>query len=145
MDANKVLKHLEARTGPLDWKREALNMYDQGAFDREVMRELDLTPEMWRVLYDSVEYSDFRELVEVGRAFSAAWWETQGRKNLNNPKFNTALYKSMMSNHFGWSDKSETSMTRLDFSNMSDADLIRTVKELSAKLNEGLGTGNIAG
>ena len=118
-----------------DWRAEALNLYDQGAFDREVMRQLDLTPEKWKLLMEDIYISDFREVVEVGRALSHAWWETQGRKNLYNSKFNTQLYKTMMSNHFGWSDKSETSMTRLDFENMNDADLLRTIKGLSAKLN----------
>jgi hypothetical protein len=143
MELNAILDKLGAREH--DWRREALNLYDQGAFDREVMRELDLTPEMWRVLTESPNYREFSEVVEIGRAFSAAWWETQGRKNLNNSKFNTALYKSMMSNHFGWSDKTEQSMTRLDFSNLNDDDLFRTIKELSAKLEGSTKTGNIQG
>lgn len=145
MELQDILSKLETREE--DWRREALNMYDQGAFDREVMRELDLQPDEWRVLFGDPSYNDFRELVTVGRAYSAAWWEMQGRKNIHNPKFNTTLYKSMMSNHFGWSDKSETSTTRLDFSNMSNDDLVRTVKELSEKLKpaETLGSTAIDG
>ena len=143
MKLEDVLKELEAREH--DWRREALNLYDQGAFDREVMRELNLTPDKWRVLAEDPHYREFSEIIEIGRAFSAAWWEGQGRKNLFNPKFQTTLYKSMMGNHFGWSDKTEQSMTQLDFSNMNDDDLFKTISELSAKLNKGTDTGNIKG
>jgi hypothetical protein len=119
----EVLQLLESR--PENWKVEMLSLYDQGASDREVMRFLDLTPDQWQTLEQGPLETGFGEAVALGRVMRHAWWEAQGRKNLFNPKFNTNLYKTMMANNFAWSDKTETSMTQLDFSNADSDSLMR--------------------
>lgn len=133
----ELFERLDAR--PENWRREMLSLYRQGAFDREIMIELDLTPYQWEMLETCAFDRGFREVVELGRVASHAWWETQGRKNLFNNKFNTQLYKLMMGNHFGWSDKSETSMTRLDFTNKDDKALQRDIEELYERLMQARG------
>lgn len=132
-DASKLLEILDAR--PESWRKEMLSLYDQGASDREVMRELDLLPDQWKVLCADLT-SDFLKIVETGRLLQHAWWETQGRKNLYNNKFNTQLYKFQMSNRFGWSDRTESSMTNIDFSNADDQTLMREIEELSARMSK---------
>lgn len=127
-----LIDQLEAREE--NWKAEMLTLYDSGATDAEVMRELDLTVHQWRDLFEDRTFHIFRETVEIGRMMMKAWWFSQGRKHLGDNKFNTNLYKFMMANNFGWSDKSETSMTTIDFGNMSDADLNRMIKDLNTKL-----------
>lgn len=133
-NVEKLIAFLEAREE--GWRREMLFLYDQGASDSEVMRELDLTLDQWRALEGSPVDSSFKEVVDVGRMRSRAWWEKQGRKNLNSKQFNAVLYKFMMANNFGWSDKSETSMTNIEFKNMDDRELISKIREMSKRLNE---------
>jgi hypothetical protein len=129
----EVLALLEKR--PENWKTEMLSLYDQGASDREVMRFLDLTPDQWQTLEQGPLNTGFGEAVALGRVMRHAWWEAQGRKNLFNPKFNTNLYKTMMANNFAWSDKTETSMTQLDFSNADSDSLVRKIKQLMKQMD----------
>lgn len=129
----ELLERLDSREE--DWRRELLGLYDQGASDREVMRALDLTPAQWKILEQSAYDTGFAEAVSIGRVMRHAWWEAQGRIHLFNPKFNTALYKTMMSNNFGWSDKTVESMTELDFTNMDSDGLIRKISQLNERLD----------
>ena len=131
----QILAELEKRES--NWRKEMLSLYDQGASDREVMRELGLTPAQWNTLSRDPMSSDFLEISELGRLMAHAWWEAEGRKNLYNNKFNTALYKFQMSNRFGWSEKTESSLTNIDFANMDDQVLMKEIRELSARLELG--------
>jgi hypothetical protein len=108
-------------------------LYGEGASDREVMQELDLTPSRWKVLMDDIN-CDFPELVELGRARSQAWWERQGRVHLQNNKFNASLWTIQMKNRFGWSEKSEQSLTNVEFRNMDDASLDEQIAALDKAL-----------
>ena len=130
----KVVPELESREEL--WQKEMLDLYLQGASDYEVMRELDLTPAKWATMEQAAFDSNFRETVEVGRAMARAWWETIGRTNIKNTKFNTALYKFNMANRFGWTEKSETSMTNVDFSNMDNQTLNDTIQGLYKRLQD---------
>ena len=131
-DVQVLLKRLEEREEP--WQKEMLDLYDQGATDAEVMREMDLTVHQWRTLEGAMTETNFPEIVEIGRMLCRAWWEGQGRKNLHNNKFNTQAYKFVMSNVFGWAERSEESRTNLDFANMDDASLLQLIREKSEKL-----------
>lgn len=128
---NPALEKLEAKNP--DWRVDIANLYDQGASDREIMREVGLTPHQFKALYDDMNI-DFRELVDLGRMLAGAWWEAQGRKNLFNSKFNTTLWKFNIANRLGWSEKTETSNTNIDFSNMDDQSLMKEIEELNKRL-----------
>ncbi len=125
---------------PDDWQKTALSMYDSGASDREVMRELGLTPARWRILESSLT-GDFPEIVELGRMLAHAWWETLGRKGVMDPKMlDTSLYVAVMKNRYGWSEKhNDPNVSGVDAGNMSEDDLNRAVKELMAKFEDGRG------
>lgn len=129
--ALKILARLDEKE---DWRKLVLSLYNQGASDREIMRELSMTPASWNVIYDDVLESDFQELVDFGRAMSHAWWESQGRINLKTRYFNTALWTINMKNRFGWSEKTEQSLTQIDFQQMDDTALIKEIRELNAKM-----------
>lgn len=131
-EAVSILEDLSKRHE--DWRKEMVHLYDDGASDREVMRELGITPIQFEILYKDISSSDFRELAELGNVLAHAWWEAQGRKNLFNNKFNTQLYKFQMGNRYGWSEKTESSLTRLDFSNMDDQSLMREIEDLQKRL-----------
>lgn len=127
LDYDTIIEEL-----PEDWQKTALAMYDSGASDREVMRELGLTPYRWDTLMQSLT-GEFGEVVELGRMLSHAWWESLGRKGVLEPKLlDTTLYVAVMKNRYGWSEK-QNDMTVTDGKNLSEDDLNRMVKELMTK------------
>ena len=135
-----ILERLDASP---DWRKTLLKLYKIGASDREVMCELKLSRGAWAELYQNPLDCDFQELVELGRLWAHAWWETQGRENLLNNKFQTALYTIQMKNRFGWSEKSEQSMTNIDLKNLNDEELSREIKELLAAYQKGRAKGTV--
>jgi hypothetical protein len=138
MKAKELIKNLDKKFEK-NWRKEMLNLYRQGASDREVMVMLQLSPGAWEVLMEDTLDSDFNELVTLGRIFSHAWWETQGRKNLWDKNFQTALWKIQMFNRFGWTEKSEQSMTNIDFSNKSAEELQQEIDKLTTLFERGRG------
>jgi len=110
-----------------------LSMYDQGASDREIMKEIGVSAGVFKMLYSDVD-CDFKAMVDFGRLRSHAWWESLGRKNLENTKFQTALYKFNMSNRFGWTEKSTESLTNVEYKNLDNDSLKREISELMKEL-----------
>ena len=131
-EAERILRALEKRVP--EWRDEIINLYDQGASNREVMRELKLTPGAWKCLEEDILDSDFGEIVELGRLYAQAWWEAQGRINLRTKGFQTGLWQANMNNRYGWSNKTDTTTTVMDLSNKSDEDLLKAIKEKTEKL-----------
>lgn len=126
-----------------DWRSTLLGMYKQGASDREVMVELGLSKGAWQLLLGESAslYSDFEELVDLGRLCSYAWWERQGRTNLMTSKFQTALWTIQMKNRFGWSEKSESSVSNVQLENLNDEELQREIERLQVQFDRGRGKG----
>jgi len=122
-----------------NWRAVLLGMYKEGASDREVLCALGLSKGGWDALMQDAVGSDFAELVDLGRLMAHAWWEGEGRKNLYNPKFQTGLWGLQMKNRYGYSEKTDQSMTTLEITNADDATLMRKVKELTERLNNGRG------
>lgn len=89
-----------------DWVTKVRELYDEGATDVEVMKELKWTEKQFSEYYSTSE--GFKALVDFGRLSAKAWWMQKGRKNLENRSFNTPLYAIYMKNNFGWSEKQET-------------------------------------
>ena len=89
-----------------DWVTKVRELYDEGATDVEVMKELKWTEKKFSEYYTTSE--GFKALVDFGRLSAKAWWMQKGRKNLENRSFNTPLYAIYMKNNFGWSEKQET-------------------------------------
>lgn len=131
-DTKTILAELEQQD-ERDWRARILGLYMVGASDREVMCELELTPSKWNTLYSDLS-CDFHETVEIGRVYSWAWWESEGRTNLNNKNFNASLWTINMKNRFGWSEKTEQSLTNLDLSNKDDQELLNMIKPMVKQL-----------
>lgn len=90
---------------------EKLNaLMSVGASLIEVAAALDVTRE---TLYDwsnpkSPRFKkEFSNTLKKARVKSEAWWEEQGRVNLNNKEFSPVLWYMNMKNRFGWRDKQE--------------------------------------
>jgi len=89
-----------------DWPEILKEEYRLGASDSEVAAELGLTDAAFEKNYREIAL--FKQLVDLGRQLSKAWWYKQGRSNLQNKMFNTALWNFNMKNRHGWAEKSET-------------------------------------
>ena len=92
---------------PDQWQTSFLEMYDVGCGDAEVMREFGIAPKAWNIMLNSLGESEFSEVVEFGHVLARAWWEQQGRTNLNKRGFNVRLFDINMQNRWGWARKAE--------------------------------------
>ena len=84
----------------------------EGMSKIEVCAELGFSVETFYVWQE--KYKKFSDAIEKGNRLSEAWWERKGRVNLENAKFNTALWFINMKNRHGWSDKKELAVSGLD-------------------------------
>jgi hypothetical protein len=119
-----------------DWASILVAEYEAGADDEEVMAAIRLSRKDFAAYYE--DNATFRELVDVGRLASAAWWKRTARLNLFNKNFNSSIWLPVMRHRFGWSDKSELNITGAPLSTKSDdelrADIAARMPGLAKKL-----------
>jgi len=96
---------------PENWKAQALTYYTAGASDVEIRTQClgCIAFETWERLLN--EEPEFFETIKKGRELSRAWWESNGRLNLENKDFSSTLWYMNMKNRFGWADKQQTELT----------------------------------
>jgi len=80
----------------------ALALMAEGASKVEVAVALGISRDTFYRWID--KYPDFSDTIKDGEWLSQAWWEKQGRTNIANKQFNTALWYINMKNRFNWSD-----------------------------------------
>ena len=93
---------------PIGWKKEITNMYTNGASDVEVKAYLynsigSFSNDLWDRWIE--EEPEFSETIKKGKVMSEAWWNRNGRINLQNRDFNYTGWYMQMKNRFSWSDK----------------------------------------
>lgn len=71
---------------------------------------------------------EFKEAYELGKQAQEAFWETQGRINLDNPRFKESLYKFITGVRFNWSEKSEQTVNNSNLQ-VSENELDQLIKE----------------
>lgn len=91
--------------GTPEWHKELVQLYEVGGGDSEAVALLELTQPKFDALY--AENPAFREVIDLCRAMSNAFWDSQGRLNLHNKEFNTTAWVFTMKNRRGWADKTE--------------------------------------
>lgn len=93
---------------PVDWFKQVLNEYSEGASDVEIKAMFYLwldtfSNDLWERWMN--EEKEFSETVKKGRSLSEAWWQRTGRKNMATKDFSYTGWYMNMKNRFGWSDK----------------------------------------
>lgn len=101
---------------PKGWQSQVLELYEQGASDVEAMALLyKLRGSFSKTIFKRwmKEEVKFRSTIKRGHMLAQAWWEMQGRTNLNSykdgPAFSSTLWYMNMKNRYGWKDKNELS------------------------------------
>ena len=103
----KYVINKNVKTLPQDWEEVILSMYAEGAGDVEVMKQIwewtgSFSYKLWERWIK--EEDRFKEVIDMGGILSKAWWERNGRKNIDNKGFNSVLWYMNMKNRFGWAD-----------------------------------------
>lgn len=109
---------------------EARALYEEGAFDVEVAKFLNITIKRFNELYD--ESSAFAKFVDMGRTMSMAYWYELGRRGASGrlKGFVPGAWSFVMKNQFGWADKVESTQQLLDETTNID--------DLKSKLRRGM-------
>lgn len=94
-----------------------IEAYEGGYSDVEICRILKITQKKFDLMYN--DNPSFREMVDIGRAMSKAWWYAKGRENIDNTKFNTTLWAFNMKNRYAWADKTEAVNTNNNYEEAS--------------------------
>lgn len=99
---------------PDGWYNDILDMYSHGASDVEVKayiydKRKSFSNDLWNRWLE--EEQEFSETIKVGKMLSEAWWNKNGRENLQNKEFNYTGWYMNMKNRFGWRDKTEQDIT----------------------------------
>ena len=115
------------------YERVALQEYGEGATDAEICALLQMTMKEFNKKYETDDA--FKAVIDYGRTLSKAWWDSTGRKNLNNKSFNTALFVAYRKNYHGWADKVENTTTISEMS-MSADELDEELAKVSHVLDE---------
>lgn len=84
---------------------EVGKLFREGCSIEEIAYEIDVhvdTIAEWQKVHP-----EFSAAMKKGRKFAEGRWMKDGRVNIHNKEFNTALWYINMKNRYGWTDKKE--------------------------------------
>lgn len=123
-------KKLSLESLPEDWVDTSIGLYEQGAGDEEVQKELRITPAAFESLLSAEPY--FLQVIQYGRLCRKAWYLKWGRTHLTAKGANYTGWFQQMKNLYGWSDKQQQIISDGEISNMSNEEIelkLAAVKE----------------
>lgn len=99
---------------PEGWYNDVLELYKEGGSDVEIKALIyewrgSFSNDLWDRWIE--EEDEFSETIKTGKILSEAWWNKNGRKNLQNKDFNYTGWYMQMKNRFGWADNTKTDVT----------------------------------
>ena len=104
------LKKTVKDTMPKGWQKHIIELYKVGASNVEVKAYIwQATGSFSNDLWDRwlKEEKEFSEIVKAGKMISNAWWERNGRENIDNKAFNYTGWYMNMKNRFRWKDRQD--------------------------------------
>lgn len=90
------------------------SLMSEGAGINEIAPEIGLSRETiykWCNTDSDIYNKEFADMIEHGKELCLAWWERQGRINLENKEFNSTLWYMNMKNRHGWRDKQDVELS----------------------------------
>jgi len=90
---------------PINWKEVVIKFMKKGASRQEIKAKLDMSNDLFARFLD--DEPEFAETIKKGDLLCEAWWEKQGRLNLQNREFNSTLWYMNMRNRFKWKNEQE--------------------------------------
>ena len=107
---------------PEGWYNDILSLYKDGASDVEIKALIydwrgSFSNDLWdRWLKDEPQFS---ETIKAGKMLAEAWWNKNGRINLNSKEFNYTGWYMQMKNRYGWKDTQQID-TNITFPDLPD-------------------------
>ena len=81
-------------------KRQLEMLFYNGGSIVEACHLLGIVKQTFYNWYD--KHKDFKEVVDFGKIAAESWWIQKGRENVDNKRFNHALWLLIMVNRFKW-------------------------------------------
>jgi len=130
MPAGRPLEDLSSL--PENWYEKILDLYEEGGSDVEVKAMIY----KWRGAFSNSlwnrwleEYEEFSQTVKGGKLLSEAWWNSKGRKNLENKEFSFNGWYMQMKNRFGWTDRTDHTTDSKPLSNTIKVEIIQPIDD----------------
>ena len=119
-------------TLPEKWYIDVLELYKIGGSDSEVWAMIygwrgTFSNDLWERWMK--EEPEFSETIKGGRKLSEAWWQRNGRTNLQNKEFSYTGWYMQMKNRFGWTDRNQTDLTTKGESVNKDTQIVFVNKD----------------
>jgi len=103
-----------AVTNPIlspEWRDKAFELARQGYGQKEILRELCTSANMW---YNGMKDPEIQRYLHSLRDLAEAWWLAEGRNNINNKNYNWQLYNAQMRIRFGYNLTAATAAVTVD-------------------------------
>ena len=121
-------------------RRRMQTLFDNGGSLAEASREMGssrATFNRWMIGTDAAK-NDFREVINLGKEASEAWWIRQGREHLETRGCNSNLWLLNMVNRFGWNSNRKEEKKEIEHKGTVE---VKKSVDIDAIMEKALGKG----